>query len=66
MVVKAQSNLAKHGVRFDYGVRRFLDPGLIDFDASKGDRLVVAPQSRQVRSEYPLYGGILNFPDLRP
>jgi Peptidase family M23 len=40
--------------------------GAIDFDASKGDRLVVAPQSRQVRSEYPLYGGILNFPDLRP
>jgi hypothetical protein len=40
--------------------------GAIDFDASKGDRLIIAPQSRQVRSEYPLYGGILNFPDLRP
>jgi hypothetical protein len=38
--------------------------GAVDFDASKGDRLVIAPQSRQVRSEYPLYGGIQNFPDL--
>jgi hypothetical protein len=40
--------------------------GAIDFDKSEGDQLVIAPQSRQVRSEYPLYGGILNFPDLRP
>ena len=36
--------------------------GAIDFDASKGDRLVVLPDSRQVRSAYPLYGGIQNFP----
>ena len=40
--------------------------GAVDFGASEGDRLIIAPQSRQVRSEYPLYGGILNFPDLRP
>jgi Peptidase family M23 len=40
--------------------------GAVDFDKSEGDRLVIALQSRQVRSEYPLYGGILNFPDLRP
>ena len=40
--------------------------GAVDFDKSEGDRLVIAPRSRQVRSEYPLYGGILNFPDLRP
>jgi hypothetical protein len=38
--------------------------GAIDFDASKGDRLIIAPQSRQVRSEYPLYGGIQNYPDV--
>jgi Peptidase family M23 len=38
--------------------------GAVDFDASKEDRLVIAPQSRQVRSEYPLYGGIQNYPDL--
>jgi murein DD-endopeptidase MepM/ murein hydrolase activator NlpD len=36
--------------------------GAIDFDASKGDRLVVLPDSRQVRSAYPLYGGIQDFP----
>jgi hypothetical protein len=40
--------------------------GAVDFDKSEGDRLVISPQSRQVRSEYPLYGNILNFPDLRP
>jgi hypothetical protein len=38
--------------------------GAVDFDASNEDRLVIAPQSRQVRSEYPLYGGIQNYPDL--
>lgn len=32
---KAASNLAKHGVPFPYAVRVFLDPNLIDFDASK-------------------------------
>ena len=36
--------------------------GAIDFDASKGDRLVVVPDSREVRAAYPLYGGIVNFP----
>ena len=36
--------------------------GAIDFDASKGDRLVVGPDSREVRAAYPLYGGIVNFP----
>ncbi len=36
--------------------------GAVDFDASKGDRLVIQPDSRQVRFAYPLYGGIQNFP----
>jgi hypothetical protein len=36
--------------------------GTVDFDASKEDKLVILPDSRQVRSAYPLYGGILNFP----
>ncbi|HEY1864779.1 MAG TPA: M23 family metallopeptidase [Roseiarcus sp.] len=40
--------------------------GAVDFDSSKDDRLIIAPQSREVRSEYPLYGGIQNFPDLPP
>jgi Peptidase family M23 len=36
--------------------------GAIDFDASKGDRLLILPDSRQVRFAYPLYGGIQNYP----
>ena len=36
--------------------------GAVDFDISKGDQLVIRPDARQVRSAYPLYGGILNFP----
>jgi hypothetical protein len=36
--------------------------GAVDLDASKGDRLVIRPDSRQVRFAYPLYGGIQNYP----
>jgi Peptidase family M23 len=36
--------------------------GAVDLDASNGDRLVIRPDSRQVRSAYPLYGGIQNYP----
>ncbi|WP_332770116.1 BrnT family toxin [Phenylobacterium sp.] len=32
---KARSNLAKHGVPFAYAARVFLDPDVVDFDASK-------------------------------
>ena len=41
---------------------RFTLAGAVDLDASNGDRLVVRPDSRQVRFAYPLYGGIQNFP----
>ena len=34
----------------------------VDLDASNGDRLIISPDSQQVRLGYPLYGGILNFP----
>lgn len=40
--------------------------GAVDFDASREDKLVIAPQSQQVQSEYPLYGGVMNFPDVVP
>jgi hypothetical protein len=40
----------------------FTSVGSVDFDASKGDRLVILPNSRQVRSAYPLVGGIQNYP----
>ncbi len=36
--------------------------GTVDFATSKGDRLVIQPDARQVRSAYPLYGGIQDFP----
>jgi len=36
--------------------------GAVDFDASKADRLVILPDSGQVRLAYPLYGGIQNYP----
>ncbi len=32
---KAASNLAKHGVPFDYAARVFLDAAVVDFDASR-------------------------------
>ena len=32
---KARSNLVKHGVPFPYAVRVFLDPDVVDFDASR-------------------------------
>jgi hypothetical protein len=33
----------------------------VDFDISKGDQMVIRPYARQVRSAYPLYGGIQNY-----
>src|SRR5246127_72458 len=36
--------------------------GAVDFDASTGDRLLIRPDARQVRSAYPLYGGIQDLP----
>jgi murein DD-endopeptidase MepM/ murein hydrolase activator NlpD len=36
--------------------------GTVDMDASEADRLLISPASRPVRSAYPLYGGIQNYP----
>ena len=36
--------------------------GVVDFDASEGDHVVTVPDSRPVRSGYPLYGSVVNFP----
>ena len=36
--------------------------GKVDFNASEGDRVVIVPDSRPVRSAYPLYGSVQNFP----
>jgi hypothetical protein len=40
----------------------FTSVGAVNFDASKGDRLVIVPDSRQVRGAYPLVGSIQNYP----
>lgn len=40
----------------------FTHAGTIDFDASKADHLVILPDSRHVRSGYPLYGSVQNYP----
>ena len=36
--------------------------GAVDFATSRGDRPVIRPDARQVRSAYPLYGGIQDYP----
>jgi hypothetical protein len=36
--------------------------GAIDFETSEGDHLTIRQDSRQVRSAYPLYGGVQNYP----
>jgi hypothetical protein len=36
--------------------------GSVDFETSKGDRVTIIPDSRGVRSAYPLYGSIQNYP----
>jgi murein DD-endopeptidase MepM/ murein hydrolase activator NlpD len=35
--------------------------GRVDFEASQADAVVIMPESKQVRSEYPLHGSIQNF-----
>jgi hypothetical protein len=41
---------------------RFTLAGTVDIDASEGDHLVIVPEAREVRSAYPLYGGIHDYP----
>jgi murein DD-endopeptidase MepM/ murein hydrolase activator NlpD len=36
--------------------------GVVDFDASEADHVVMAPDSRQVGFAYPLYGSLVKFP----
>src|SRR5262245_28624501 len=50
------------GRSLPFVLERFALVGAIDFDVSKGDRLVILPDSRQVQFAYPLYGGIQNYP----
>jgi Peptidase family M23 len=40
---------------------RYTLAGTVDIPNSQGDELVISPESRQVRSAYPLWAGIQNF-----
>jgi murein DD-endopeptidase MepM/ murein hydrolase activator NlpD len=50
------------GRSLPFVLNNFAMVGVVDFDTSKADRVVMAPVSRQVRSGYPLYGSVVNFP----
>src|SRR5204863_6220574 len=40
---------------------RYTLAGTVDLATAEGDTLVITPESRQVRSAYPLWGSIQNF-----
>jgi hypothetical protein len=50
------------GRSLPYVINRFTLAGAVDFATSTGDKLVIAPESKEAGSAYPLYGGIVNFP----
>lgn len=50
------------GRSLPYVINRFTLVGAVDFATSTGDKLVIAPESKDVSQAYPLYGGIVNFP----
>ena len=50
------------GRSLPFVIDRYTFAGTVDFKASQGDTLAVTPNSKQVRSVYPLYGSIQNFP----
>jgi hypothetical protein len=41
---------------------RYTLAGTVDVASATGDELVISPESRQVRSAYPLWWSIQNFP----
>ena len=41
---------------------RYTLAGTVDIANSQGDEIVIMPESRQIRSAYPLWGSIQNFP----
>ena len=57
-----QANLFT-GRSLPFVLERFTLVGNVDFETSTGDHLVIAPESKEVSRAYPLYGGILNFPE---
>jgi Peptidase family M23 len=50
------------GRALPFVIDRYTLAGTVDFGASQGDTLAITPDSKQVRSSYPLYGSIQNYP----
>jgi Peptidase family M23 len=50
------------GRSLPFVVDSFTKAGMVDFDASKADHVVMAPDPRHVRSGYPLLGSVVTFP----
>jgi biotin carboxyl carrier protein len=50
------------GRSLPFVIDRYTLAGRADFKASQGDTVAITPESKQVRSVYPLYGSIQNFP----
>jgi len=50
------------GRSLPFVMERYTVVGTVDFEASTGDHIVIAPESKEVSRGYPLYGGILNVP----
>ncbi len=46
-----------------YVFEQFTVVGKLDFAASTGDSLAIAPESKEASDAYPLYGAIVNFPE---
>ena len=46
-----------------YVFELFTVVGKLDFAASTGDSLAIAPESKEASDAYPLYGAIVNFPE---
>ena len=50
------------GRSLPFVIDRYTLTGTVDVATAEPDHLVISPESRQVRSAYPLWGGIQNFP----
>jgi len=50
------------GRSLPFVLERFDKVGMLDFDRSEGDNIVMTPDRREVKSAYPLYGSVVNLP----
>jgi len=50
-----------YGRSLPFAFDSFTKLGMIDFEASQADKVIVVPDFRPVRSAYPLYGSVLNY-----